>query len=131
MKRHWAVLAGTVAITLAVGGGARAECSYRNMTPLKSLSAGFEAWKTITGALAQCGNINSELDQEFQTKLAAALAAKPALYQIVGLANDSVVGPLNAGTIRPLDDLVAKYGKSLSPIRSSSSTTTSLVSASM
>ncbi len=115
MKRRLALLAGTVAMALAVSGAARADCTYRNATPLKSITAGFEAWKTVTGAMAQCGNVASELDQEFQAKLAAAISAKPALYQLVGLSNDSVIGPLNAGTIRPIDELVAKYGKSLSP----------------
>jgi ABC-type glycerol-3-phosphate transport system substrate-binding protein len=108
-------MAGILALALAGAGGAHADCTYKNGTPLKSITAGFEAWKTVTAAMAQCGDVTSELDQEFEAKLAAALSSKPALYQLVGLANDSIVGPLNAGTIRPLDDLVAKYGKALSP----------------
>ena len=95
--------------------GASAACPFRNEVPLRSLSAGFQAWKSVTGAMAECGNFAAELDQEFNTKQPAALAANPALYQIAGVSNDSVVAVLDAGTIRPLDDLVAKYGQSLSP----------------
>jgi multiple sugar transport system substrate-binding protein len=116
MAMDWAAFAGTVAIVgLAVAGPARADCTYHNTTPLKSISAGFQAWKTLTDTMAECGNVTSELDQEFAKKLPAALAAKPALYQMAGVANDSIVAVLTAGTIRPLDDLVAKYGASLSP----------------
>ena len=79
------------------------------------LSAGFQAWKSVTGQMAECGNFTAELDQEFANKQPAAFAANPALYQIGGVSNDSVVAVLDAGTIRPLDDLVAKYGQNLSP----------------
>ena len=48
--------------------------------PLKSLSAGFEAWKAVTDAMAECGNFSPELDQEFRKKQPAAFAANPALY---------------------------------------------------
>jgi multiple sugar transport system substrate-binding protein len=94
---------------------AEAACSFQNTVPLKSLSAGFEAWKAATGAMSECGNFSAELDQEFATKQPAAMAAKPALYQIGGVANETLVPLLDAGSIRPLDDLVAKYGEGLSP----------------
>jgi ABC-type glycerol-3-phosphate transport system substrate-binding protein len=100
-----ALLAGTVA--------ASAQC--KNDVPLKSLSAGFEAWKSVTSKMAECGNFKAELDQEFSTKQPEAFAAKPALYQIGGVATETVVPLLNAGTIRPLDEYVAKYGQSLTP----------------
>ena len=65
--------------------------------------------------MTECGNFSAELDQEFATKLPEALATRPALYQIAGVANDSIPSVLDAGTIRPLDDLVAKYGHGLAP----------------
>jgi ABC-type glycerol-3-phosphate transport system substrate-binding protein len=100
---------------LGTAGAASAACPTPNTTPLKSLSAGFAAWKDVTAAMTACGDFAAELDQEFATKLPEALAAKPALYQIAGVSADSIVPVLNAGTIRPLDDLVAKYGAGLSP----------------
>ena len=113
MFRRLLVLAGLAALALA--HTASAGCTAPNTVPLKSLSAGFQAWKDVTQAMAACGNFTAELDQEFAAKQPAALTANPALYQIAGVANDSIVAVLDAGTIRPLDDLVAKYGQSLSP----------------
>jgi ABC-type glycerol-3-phosphate transport system substrate-binding protein len=103
------------ALVLAGSAAASAACSFKNEVPLKSLTAGFQAWKSVTSAMAECGNFQPELDQDFAKKQAAAFAAKPALYQIGGIATETVVPLLNAGTIRPLDDLVAKYGQKLTP----------------
>ncbi len=106
---------------LAVGavalnsGGAFAGCAYENDVPIKSLSAGFEAWKAVTEAMAECGNLEAELDQEFRTKQPAAFAAEPSLYHIGGVSNGTFTPLFDAKTIRPLDDLVAKYGQQLKP----------------
>jgi len=105
-------LAGAVSL---MGTSAFGACAFENTVPLKSLSAGFEAWKAVTDAMAECGNFQAELDQEFRTKQPAAFEANPALYQIGGVSNGTITPLLNAGTIRPLDDLVAKYGQNLSP----------------
>jgi len=104
-----------LALALSVSASAHAACGYKNTVPLKSLSAGFEAWKAVTGAMAECGNFQPELDQDFGQKEPAALAAKPALYQIAGVATETIVPLLQDGTIRPLDDLIAKYGQNLQP----------------
>lgn len=108
-------LAAAAAVSLFASGGAWAGCAFENTVPLKSLSAGFAAWKAVTGAMAECGNFTPELDQEFRTKQPAAFAADPALYHIGGVANSNLVPLLNDGTIRPLDDLVAKHGGHLTP----------------
>lgn len=105
-------LAGAISL---MGSAAFAACSYENTVPIKSLSAGFEAWKAVTDAMAECGNFQAELDQEFRTKQPAAFEANPSLYQIGGVSNGTITPLLNAGTIRPLDDLVAKYGQNLTP----------------
>lgn len=106
------VLAGAFSL---MSTAAWAGCSFDNGTPLKSLTAGFEAWKAVTTAMAECGNVEAELDQEFRQKQPDAFAADPSLYHIGGVANSTAVPLINAGTIRPLDDLVAKYGQHLSP----------------
>ena len=105
-------LAGALAL---VPSAAVADCAFQNDVPVKSLSAGFEAWKAVTDAMAECGNFQAELDQEFRTKQPAAFAANPSLYHIGGVANGTLVPLLNEGTIRPLDDLVAQYGQNLTP----------------
>lgn len=106
------VLAGAISL---MGSTAFAACSYENKTEVKMLSAGFEAWKAVTDAMAECGNFQAELDQEFRTKQPAAFEANPSLYHLGGVSNGTVTPLLNAETIRPLDDLVAKYGANLTP----------------
>ena len=98
-----------------MSSGAFAACDFNNTTTVKSLSAGFEAWKAVTSAMAECGNVEAELDQEFRKKQPDAFAANPSLYHIGGVANSTAVPLIDAGTIRPLDDLVAKYGSQLKP----------------
>lgn len=106
------VMAGAMSL---MASGAWAACAYENTTPIKSLSAGFQAWKAVTDAMAECGNFAASLDQDFREKQPEAFAAKPSLYHIGGVANSTMIPLLNAGTIRPLDDLVAKYGQNLTP----------------
>ena len=105
-------LAGVVSL---LSTSAWSACAFENTTAIKTLSAGFEAWKAITDAMAECGNVQAELDQEFRTKQPAAFEANPSLYHIGGVSNGTITPLLNAGTIRPLDDLVAKYGQNLKP----------------
>ncbi|WP_170442098.1 ABC transporter substrate-binding protein [Ruegeria arenilitoris] len=112
MKLKTILMAGAMTMVTST---AWAACSFENTVPLKSLSAGFEAWKAVTDAMAECGNFGASLDQEFREKQPEAFAADPALYQIGGVSNATLVPLLNAGTIRPLDDLVAKYGQDLLP----------------
>ncbi|WP_371153512.1 ABC transporter substrate-binding protein [Jannaschia sp. 2305UL9-9] len=105
-------LAGVIAM---MGSTAMAACAFENEVEVKSLSAGFEAWKAVTDAMAECGMVQAELDQEFRTKQPAAFAADPSLYALGGVSNGTITPLLNEGTIRPLDDLVAKYGQNLTP----------------
>lgn len=102
------------AISLA-GTTAYAECSFTNEMPVTMLSAAFEAWVAVSDAMAECGNFSAELDQEFRTKQPEGFAASPSLYQLGGVSNGTITPLLNAGTIRPLDDLIAEYGQGLTP----------------
>lgn len=112
MKLKAIALAGALSLMTSA---AWAECAFENTVPVKSLSAGFEAWKAVTGAMGECGNVEAELDQEFRTKQPAAFAANPSLYHIGGVSNGTVTPLMNEGTIRPLDALVEKYGQNLAP----------------
>jgi ABC-type glycerol-3-phosphate transport system substrate-binding protein len=112
MKFKTILMAGAMS---AVAGMASAECAFENDVPLRSLTAGFEAWKAVTDAMAECGNFEANLDQEFREKQPEAFAADPSLYHIGGVANSTMIPLLNAGTIRPLNDLVEKHGQHLKP----------------
>lgn len=115
LKKVMAASALSLMMSVSVPVAANAACAFQNNVPVKSLSAAFEAWKAVTAAMAECGNVQAELDQEFRRKQPAAFATNPSLYHIGGVANGTLVPLLNAGTIRPLDDLVAKHGKHLQP----------------
>ena len=107
-------IATTIAISL-ISSSVWAGCAFENNVELKSLSNSFDAMKAITESMAECGNVTSTLDVDFKDKQPQAFAANPSLYQIGGVSNGTMVPLLNAGTIRPLDDLVAKYGSQLKP----------------
>lgn len=107
------LLAGAFSLATATAG--MAACSFENTTEVKILANSFEAWKIVTDAMAECGNFSAELDNEFRDKQPAAFAANPSLYHIGGVSNSTMVPLLNAGDIRPLDDLVSKYGQHLTP----------------
>jgi ABC-type glycerol-3-phosphate transport system substrate-binding protein len=100
-------------VTLMLGTSAHAACSFQNDVPIKAMTAAFDAWKVVTDAMAECGNVTAELSQEFQDKQAQGFAAQPSLYHMGGVSNSSLVPLLDAGVIRPLDDLVARHGQGL------------------
>ena len=105
----------TVIAISAFATSVSAGCAFENNIELKSLSNSFDAMKAVAEAMAECGNVTSTLDVDFKDKQPEAFAANPSLYQIGGVSNGTMVPLLNAGTIRPLDDLVAKYGSQLKP----------------
>ena len=92
-----------------------AACDYRPSSKVSLLANSFAAWKAVSDAMGECGNFEAELDAEFRKKQPDAFAANPSLYQLGGVSNGTIQPLLSAGTIRPLDDLVAKYGKDLQP----------------
>ncbi len=101
------------AISLLAGQTAHAACAFENDTTVKISAAAFQAWKSVTSAMAECGNVEAELSQEFQQKQAAGMATSPSLYAVGGVANSSLVPLINENLVRPLDDLIAKYGQNL------------------
>ena len=108
-------LATSTSALVATNDAAHAACAFENSTPVKSLSAGFEAWKAMTDAMKECGNVEAELDQEFRKKQPEAFKANPALYTIGGVSNGTIVPLLNDDSIRDLDAYVEKYGENLTP----------------
>jgi ABC-type glycerol-3-phosphate transport system substrate-binding protein len=105
----------TAAAVAVLATGAQADCAFENDVPVSISAAGFDAWNVVTAAMQECGNVSVELSQDFQEKQATGMAARPSLYTMGGVANSSMVPLLNAGLIRPLDDLVEQYGQGLSP----------------
>jgi multiple sugar transport system substrate-binding protein len=72
----------------------------------------------VAGAAACAGDgvtVTSNLTTEHENLQMAALTANPAQYSVKIVATSSIVPLLQAGLIRPLDDLVAQHGQGLSP----------------
>ena len=109
----------TIAVTLTAFAAAPmlgfAACDFKPSSKVSLLANSFAAWKAVSDAMGECGNFEAELDAEFRKKQPDAFAANPSLYQLGGVSNGTIQPLLSAGTIRPLDDLVAKYGKDLQP----------------
>jgi multiple sugar transport system substrate-binding protein len=112
MKRLVPLIVGFLLLSSSTVWG---QCDELKGTPITSLSAGFEAWKVVTDAMAACGNLTAELDQEYEEKLIPAISANPSQYTIAGVSNGSFVPLMNDGLVRPLTDLVSEYGQELAP----------------
>ncbi|MGA0887205.1 MAG: ABC transporter substrate-binding protein [bacterium] len=115
MMKKFLTIAATLTAFVAVPMIGFAACDFKPSSKVSLLANSIAAWKAVSEAMGECGNFEAELDSEFQNKQPDAFAANPALYQLGGVSNGSIEPMLAAGTIRPLDDLVAKYGKHLQP----------------
>ena len=82
------------------------------------LSNDFPAIQAVTAAAAACaedgGSIEVNLTKDHKDIMVAALTANPAQYSSVIVSNSTLVTLMNGGLVRPLDDLVTKYGSGLS-----------------
>ena len=106
------------AMTLLLAGPAFADCGIAAGS-VRILSNDFEALQVLNAAAAECATdavtVTSNATTEHKNIQVPALTANPAEYTVAMVANNSIVPLLGAGLIRPLDDLVAKYGQQLQP----------------
>lgn len=110
-----------IALTVAalvVAGPVFADCGIASGS-VRILSNDFEALHVVNAAAAECATeivtVTSNATGEHKTIQVPALTANPAEYTVAVVANNSIVPLLGGGLIRPLDDLVAKYGQQLQP----------------
>ncbi len=114
-------LASCLAVTaasLAFASAAFADCGIEKGS-VRILSNDFPALGVVNAAAETCASptvtVTVNQTQDHQSLQVPALTANPATYTVAVVANDSIVPLLNAGLIRPLDDLVAQYGQDLQP----------------
>ncbi len=107
------------AVTLSVllaSSAAWADCGIPTGS-VRILSNDFEALHVVADGAEECASptvtVTKNQTAEHQSLQVAALTTNPAAYTVAMVANDSIVPLLNAGLIRPLDDLVAQYGHDL------------------
>lgn len=86
---------------------------------VRILSNDFEALHIVADRAAECAGdgvtVTKNQTTEHKNIQVAALTTNPATYTVPMIATNSIVALLNAGLIRPLDDLVAKYGQDIQP----------------
>jgi multiple sugar transport system substrate-binding protein len=86
---------------------------------VRILSNDFEALRIVNTAAQECASdtvtVTANATSEHKNLQVPALTGNPAEYTVAVVANNSIVPLLNEDLIRPLDDLVAKYGQDLQP----------------
>ncbi len=115
---HRLLFAAVTAIQLGTGA-AWAECPADATGSVRILSNDFSALNAINERALSCATANLTVTANQTTQhtdlQVPALTANPAEYTVKFGANGSITALLTAGLLRPLDDLVAKYGQDLSP----------------
>ena len=108
---------GATTAILALGGSAFAGCGIESGS-VRILGNDFGAIHAVVDRATECAGdgvtVESNLTTEHRDLQVAALTANPAQYTVAIVANSSIVPLMNADLVRPLDDLVAKHGQSLS-----------------
>jgi multiple sugar transport system substrate-binding protein len=120
MKITRTFAAGAVSLAaLLAGGAAFADCGIQGAGSVRILSNDFEALRVVNDVAMSCATadvtVTANATAEHKNIQGPALTVSPAEYTVAVVANNSIVPLLNDDLIRPLDDLVAKYGQSLQP----------------
>ncbi len=102
---------------LAVSSVLAATDCGRQAGEVRILSNDFDSLRIVAAAAMECASAMTTVSKNQTTdhgKLQVpALKANPARYSVVLVSNDTMPALLNDSLIRPLNDLVAKYGQGL------------------
>ena len=113
LRRTFLAGAALAAMTIAA---AAAGCGIEKGS-VRILSNDFPALHAIVAAAEKCATdsvkVTKNQTKDHESLQIAALTANPAEYTSAIIANSSILPLINDGLIRPLDDLVAKYGSGL------------------
>jgi len=120
MKITRTFAAGAVSlVALIAASTAFADCGIEGKGSVRILSNDFEALRVVNDVALACATadvtVTANATAEHKNIQGPALTVNPAEYTVAVVANNSIVPLLNDDLIRPLDDLVAKYGASLQP----------------
>ena len=118
MKLTYLTTLSLAALTVSAGA-AFAQCDIEGTGSVRILGNDFAALRLVVGAAQDCAKdgvtITTNMTTEHKNLQVPALSITPAEYTVAVVASNSVVPLLNDGLVRPLDDLVAKYGQNLLP----------------
>lgn len=114
-----AIITTLVGATLTmVTGSAFAECNISSGS-VRILGNDFDSIRTVTDQASTCASsdttVRVNLTTEHKNIQVPALTITPAEYTVALIANNSISPLLSADLVRPLNDLVEKYGQDLLP----------------
>lgn len=113
---HLSRIASAVGALMATAAAAQADCGIEEGS-IRILSNDFTALHILARRAEACASDAVEVTKNQTTEHKAiqgpALTTDPATYTVAMVANNSIVPLLDAGLIRPLDDLVERYGQGL------------------
>ena len=111
-----ALLAGAVLIAGSALAQA-ADCGIANKGRVSIVGNEFPAIQSVAKKASECDNIefSSNLTADHQKINVDGMKANPPAFTTAIIANSSIVALMNEDVIRPLDDLVAKYGEGINP----------------
>ena len=118
MTRNFRLAACTSVLALGLATSAHADCGIEAGT-VSILGNDFPALQALVAGAQACATdsvrVTANLTADHRDLQVAALTANPSQYSVAVVANGSIVPLMNAGLIRPLDDLVEAYGDALQP----------------
>jgi ABC-type glycerol-3-phosphate transport system substrate-binding protein len=118
MKHLLGASASLAVLTLLSGTALAADCGI-TAGSVRILSNDFDVLKVVADGAKECASdkvtVTANLTTQHKDLQVPALTINPAEYTVAMVANGSIAPLLSANLIRPLDDLIAKYGKDLQP----------------
>jgi len=117
--RHLLGAGVSLAVLCLMGGAALAADCGITSGKVAILSNDFNALRILADAAKECANdkvtVTANQTTEHKNLQVPALTVNPAQYTVAFVANNSIAPLLSADLVRPLDDLIAKYGQQLQP----------------
>lgn len=105
-------------VALGFASAAFADCGI-TAGSVRILSNDFDVLKVVADGAKECATdkvtVTANLSTQHKDLQVPALTVNPAEYTVAVVANNSIAPLLNANLVRPLDDLIAKYGQDLQP----------------
>ncbi len=118
MTQYFRLAASASVLALGLASAAQADCGVEAGN-VSILGNDFPALQAVIDGARACAtdnvSVSANLTSDHRDLQVAALTANPSQYSVAVVANGSIVPLMNAGLIRPLDDLVEQYGDWLQP----------------
>lgn len=119
MRNLFRASVATAALVCAAGATYAQDCTIEGEGSVRILSNDFTALHLIASRAEECASDKVEITKNQTTEhrniQVAALTTNPANYTVAVVANSALIPLLGEGLVRPLDDLVEKYGQQLQP----------------